>query len=369
MRTYGLVGIVFWMGLMGIAGTDYRLFHSEFICDREEYRYNRLFAFFVFLPVIIWAGFRSGVGYVDTNAYIALYSYIPTSFADLTSYLDAHPSDPGFTILLYIIKTIFGSSYTPFLFIVALIEGIAVIVLYRKFSPHYLISIFLFIASAEYFSWMFNGMRQFLSVSIVMFAFPLLLEKKYVKYIIVVALAATVHMTAVMMIPVAFIVSGKPWNRRTMALIAVGVFALMMTSRFTSILDVATQNTQYSGAVMSWNEMGDDGTNPIRVLVCAVPTIIAFFGRRILEAEENPVIDVCINMSIFSTVLWLISMVTSGIYMGRLPIFASVYNYILLPYEIDILFTRKNRGTMFALMIVLYLLYYYYQLHNIWGVL
>ena len=369
MRTFGLIGVVIWSGIFGFFGSKYRFVHKETICGKEEYRYNVIFAIIVFLPVILWAGFRGGAGYVDTNAYINMYSTIPTSVDGLIGYLKVQPDDFGFTILMSIIKVVFGSNYTPFLLIIAIVEGGAVISLYRKFSSHYLTSVFLFIVSTEYFSWMFNGIRQFLAVSIIMLAFPFLLEKKYIKYFLLIGLAATIHMTAIIMIPLALVVTGKPWNVKTLFMIAIGIFALMMTSMFTDLLSVATQNTQYSGVIDSWNETGDDGTNPIRVLVYAVPTIFAFFGRKNLESLKNPVVNICVNFSIVSTVMWLISMVTSGIYMGRLPIYASVYNYILLPYEIDALFSGKVKSIVFVTMIGMYLFYYYYQLHFIWGVI
>lgn len=366
MRTFGLIGIVFWMALMGLLSIQFQTQRTEKVCGKSEMRCKPAFAFIVFLPIILWAGFRSGAGYADTNAYIKMYQGMPVTLDGIRRYLSYNSDDQGFTILLFVIKRLFGDSYTPFLFIVAFIEGVAVVAFYRKHSPHYLVSIFLFVASSEYFSWMFNGLRQFLAVSIVMLAFPLLLEKKYIKYFLCVALAYTMHATAIIMIPIALVSIGKPWNGRTVFMIAVSVFALVMTNQFTDILSSATQDTQYGGIVDSWGESGDDGSNPIRVMVYMIPTILALIGKEKLEEQGNPVLNISVNMSIFSSVLWLISMVTSGIYMGRLPIYASVFNYILLPYEIDLLFDKKSRRTVYTLLVVLYLLLYYYQIHNTW---
>lgn len=369
MRTYGLIGVVIWIGIIALFSSDCRLLQKENLCGRKVYRYNIIFAILAFLPVILWAGFREANGYGDTGAYIDIYSKIPTALANLREYFTKTPDDKGFTLLLFVIKSVFGENYTPFLMIMALIEGFAVIFFYRKYSSNYVMSLFLFITSAEYFSWMFNGMRQFLAVAIIMFAFPLLLKKEYFKFFIVVILASTIHMTAIIMIPFAIIAMGKPWNHKTILMIGIAVFAIFMTSRFTDILSVATQNTQYGDAVVTWTESGDDGTNPIRVIVYAIPTVLAFFKRRNLEALQDPVIDICVNMSILSTVMWVISMVTSGIYMGRLPVYAGVFNYILLPCEIDTLFTENSKKIVRVLMILMYLLYYYYQMHNTWGLL
>lgn len=47
-------------------------------------------------------------------------------------------------------------------------------------------------------------------------------------------------------------------------------------------------------------------------------------------------------MSIVSAGIYLVSMFTSGIYIGRLPIYCSLYSYVLLPWEIKHLFNEKK---------------------------
>ena len=49
----------------------------------------------------------------------------------------------------------------------ASIQAIILVTIYRKYSTNYLLSIFLFIASTDYLSWMFNGVRQFAAVTTV----------------------------------------------------------------------------------------------------------------------------------------------------------------------------------------------------------
>ena len=111
---------------------------------------------------------------------------------------------------------------------------------------------------------------------------------------------------------------------------------------------------------------GDDGTNVFRVLVYSVPTILSLIGLKYIHYENDPVINFCANMSIVSTGLYIISMFTSGIFIGRLPIYASLYNYILLPWEIDHMFTKKSSKIMGLFMVVAYLAFYWYQVVITW---
>ena len=64
-------------------------------------------------------------------------------------------------------------------------------------------------------------------------------------------------------------------------------------------------------------------------------------------------------MSIISTGLYVVSMFTSGIFIGRLPIYFSLYNYILLPWEIENLFTERSKKLVYIGLIGFYLLFYY----------
>ena len=370
MYTFGLVGTLLWFALMAIISTKESVIRKEIVLGKEETRFHPWFALLVIAPVIIWAGFRSGAGYVDTNAYIRMYEKIPTGIGDLFHYITVvQTKDPGFSIYLAIIKKIFGSSYTPFLFISALIQGLAVTFFFRKYSSQFMISMFIFIASTEYFSWMFNGLRQFLAVAIALIAFRFLFEKKYIPYVLLILLASTIHLTAIILLPVAFIVNSRPWSIRVFIVLGIAVFALIATNQFTDFLNSSLQDTQYSDSVEYWQQEHFGGTNPIRVLVQIVPTVIAFVGRRKLAENSNRIIDISINMSVVSTAIWLVSMVTSGIHIGRLPIYVSLFNNILLPYEIQILFNEKDQRIVKIAMVVLYLAFSYYQLHFAWHII
>ena len=370
MYTFGLVGTLLWFALMAIISTKESVIRKEIVLGKEETRFHPWFALLVIAPVIIWAGFRSGAGYVDTNAYIRMYEKIPTGIGDLFHYITVvQTKDPGFSIYLAIIKKIFGSSYTPFLFISALIQGLAVTFFFRKYSSQFMISMFIFIASTEYFSWMFNGLRQFLAVAIALIAFRFLFEKKYIPYVLLILLASTIHLTAIILLPVAFIVNSRPWSIRVFIVLGIAIFALIATNQFTDFLNSSLQDTQYSDSVEYWQQEHFGGTNPIRVLVQIVPTVIAVVARRKLAENSNRLIDISINMSVVSSAIWLISMVTSGIHIGRLPIYVSLFNNILLPYEIQILFNEKDQRIVKIAMVVLYLAFSYYQFHFAWHII
>lgn len=341
----------------------------ETVCGKIENRWGVAPAILLVVPYIIWAGFRTDA-FGDTGAYRATFLAAPSQLGQLSEYLLTVTKDKGFAVLTVLIKSIIGNSDVLFFLILATFQMLCLALVYRRYSCNYWASIFLFVASTDYISWCHNGIRQFLAITLIMAATPLLLKKKYVPLIVIILLAATFHASALIMIPIVFIVQGKAWNKKTMLCIIACICALLFVDRFTDILDSALSNTQYSNMVTDWQEWQDNGTNPIRVLVYSIPMILSIIGRKQIKAEGNYMIDIMQNFSILTFGIALVSMGTSGIFLGRLISYGSVYSVsILLPWELEHIFEKSSfRLIMFA-MVVGYVAFFYYQMYVIWGIL
>lgn len=353
--------ILLWIWFLRFVSNNDRFKREEFFEGEALLRYSPIFAFVSVLPIIIMAATRGR--FADSFIYIRLYENMPNSFKDIPSYLNTVNKDVGFSSCSAIVHVLFPNSHTIYLFIFALFQMIIVSSLFRKYSENFIYSLFLFIASADYISYIFNGMRQFTAVVIILLSTPHIIKKKYLKVIIIVLIASVFHRSALIMIPYVFIVQGEPWNKKTLFFIFLAVLAVVFVSRFTSILDSMLSGTQYENILVEAAEWGDDGTNPIRVLLYSIPALWAFFQRREIAKENNLIINICVNMSIVSMGLYLISMVTSGIFLGRLPIYFSLFSYILLPWEIGHLTKPSKRSMVWFSSIVLYLGYYFYIMH------
>lgn len=341
----------------------------ELAYGKEERHWQVMPAIILVVPYIIWAGFRPD-GFGDTGAYRMTFLETPSQLGQLPNYLETVRKDKGFAVLSVLLKTVIGNSDVAFFLIIAAFQMVCLALVYRKYSCDYWTSIFLFIASTDYMSWIHNGIRQFLAITVIMAATPLLLKKKYVPLIAVILLAATFHASALIMIPIVFIVRGKAWNKKTVLCIILCICTLFFVDRFTDILDSVLSNTQYSSMVTDWQEWEDDGTNPLRVLVYSVPMILSIIGRKQLKEHGNPMIDIMQNFSILTFGIALVSMSTSGIFFGRLISYGSVYSTsILLPWEIENVFNRKSAGVVRIAMILGYIAFFYFQMDLTWGIL
>ena len=357
--------ILFWLFFAAVLGHTAGMHRRVKVLGKEERRATQLYAWIVILPLILMAATRSNyVG--DTYAYLSDYRSIPSSLSGKLAYIQSHGKDTGFYALGALISVFAGAHFRYFFLMIALIQGYCLMKTYRKFSEDYWFAIFVFVASTDFVSWMQNGIRQFVAVAITFAAAEPIFKKKYVKACLMIAFASLFHKSALMMIPVIFIVQGRPWNWKTILVILGTVIIMSASGVFTDTLDTVLADTQYRNVVSDWRGGGDDGTNPLRVVVYSVPTILSLLCRKKITKSGDRVIQIACNMSIISTALYLVSMVTSGIYIGRLPIYCSLYaNGILLPWELKHVFGKNIR----VLSIVCYLLFYYIQMHFIWGML
>ena len=111
----------------------------------------------------------------------------------------------------------------------------------------------------------------------------------------------------------------------------------------------------------------DDGTNVIRVLVYSVPAIISLLGRKYLDQANNTAVNICVNCSLVTAALYAVSAVTSGVYIGRLPIYTTLMGYISLPWLINHMFNKESARLIKVVMVVLYVAFYSYQTFVAWG--
>lgn len=329
----------------------------------EEFRYKTLPAILMFVPALYYAATRSYIG--DTEAYRVGFFDVQPTFLYIKNTILGNGQDKGFSVLNAIIKYFIGNQDVIYFFIIALISIAILIYVYKKYSCSYAISVFLFFSSTDYLEWVCNGMRQFLAAVVIFGCIGFILKKEYGRLILIILTMSTIHQTALLMLPVIFIVQGKAWNKLTLFSIFVILVCIYFINDFTTILEDMLATTQYNDVVQQFQY--DDGVNILRVLVYSIPTIIALVFRSRLSEVSTPLSNLCTNMSILSTGVYILAMFTSGIYIGRIPIYLSLYNYILLPWEIENIFTPSSKKIVYTLMIICYLVFYYYQVFIAWG--
>ena len=332
--------------------------------DRYENRTNMFMAIITFSFLILIAGLRNGMA--DTGAYLIVFDDIPDNFKELYTYISIQfQKSQGFYFLAGLIKCFISDDFHVWLFILATINGLCVAFTLQKNSCNFAISALLFILTAQ-FTWMVNGLKQFFVATIMFSMTGLILNKKIIPYMLLVVVMTFFHTTALIFIPIYFIVQGEAWNKRTVLFIIFIILAILFAGRFTHVFNEIVENTSYNNSMKLLSKT-DDGTNIIRIFIEAIPTIIAFLYRDKIKKIATPIINLCINMSIMGTGIYIISkIVSSGIMIGRLPIYFILYNLILLPWLIENIFEKEEKRLIYYTMIICYLVFFYYQIVIAW---
>lgn len=334
--------------------------------DEENTRWGWIPAILLTLPYIIWAAGRSN-HYGDTGVYRGTFINMPVGLSNLAPYVASRPKGKGFVVFEYLFKTFISQSDISFFLFVALIQMTFLVLIFRKYSEDFWLSIFFFVASTDYLSWMHNGIRQFISVTLIFGCLPLLIKKKYLWMCLVVGIAALIHSAAVVFLPFIFVINGRAWNWRTILYIIVIIIAILLVDRISAFLVTAMQDTAYDGDIEIY--LSDDGTNPVRVLFYAVPTILAWIFREHIYAADDPMINICVNLSVISTGVYVFSYFTSGVLVGAIPIYFSLANYILVPWLLKKVFDTRSAIVLKILFIGVYSIFFYYQCGPAWGLL
>lgn len=335
------------------------------VLGQYENRWRVIPALILALPYAVWAGFR-GDGFGDTSAYRFMFDTAPSSFSELLATLTGNGKDKGFTVLTTLFKITFGNSDVMFFLLIAIFQILCIAFIYRKYSTDYWLSFFLFIVSTDYMSWMFNGIRQFIAAAGFLACFGLLIKKKYGLLICMILLLSTIHASVLIMLPIIFVIQGKAWNRRTILFIlAIGI-VIVFVDQFTPFLDNILSETQYSDIVTNDLWTSDDGTSILRILVYSVPAILSLIGKKYIDEANDPVINICTNASACTMILYALAGVSSGIYIGRLPIYTTLIGYIALPWMVNNMFTKQSTKIIKIAMIIAYILFFYYQMHITW---
>lgn len=307
------------------------------------------------LPVIL-IGLRTK--FIDTTAYINGFNDLEPGFENLSKVFE---NEKGSLWVLYewIIKTFITKDAYCFLFITATIQAVAVLQFCYRHSIDYVYSILLFFLSMN-FTYMMNGIRQFMAVCLILFFSKWIFEKKYFKFIIVAIIAFYIHNSAVIWILALMVIYGKPWNKKMLLFSFLILLSVTFLDTFTNLLESGLSGTAYSGYTEQFE--ADDGQNIFNTLISAVPVVIAFWKRKEIEAQNDDKLNILINISIFSLMLNILATFTSGILIGRMPTYFSLFVYILYPLMFEKAFNEYERVIIKPLCIGGYIFYALYYL-------
>lgn len=326
-----------------------------YIADRYH---SKLFTFLACLGLVLASGLRHG--YVDTRAYRNGFINLNISEIFSISYFQSDNKEKGFGVLQAIIK-LFTDDSQVFIFIMALLTVGCLYYAFVNYSPSISMAIFLFICTCAYLDTM-NGMRQALVSAILFFCLPQMREKNQMwRYIIVVLLCTTIHLSAILFIPLYFVMYLKPWSKWTVILFVAGIVMVMFfNSGVGNALATILEGTDYGSDYGSMLVSGSTSVNIIRPMVALAPLVVAFMDRKNKKLDFG-LYRISFNMSLVNSLIWLFA--TQMKFFYRLAMYFAPYMIVLLCYELYYYKNPRDRAIIKLAAIVLFFVWHIYSLH------
>ncbi|MCF0075129.1 EpsG family protein [Dyadobacter sp. CY261] len=167
----------------------------------------------------------------DTSMYVNIFKSVEAYFRDI---------EPGYSVLMSVTRSIENDSQF-FLFITSCFIFFPVYFFIIKKSQYPLYSLLLFVLLFYYY-FSLSGLRQAIATSILLLSYVSLTERKYILWGSLVLGAASFHTTAIMFLPISFLLNRYPIQRSSAIVIlllsfALGWGGLIDIRKFVTILD------------------------------------------------------------------------------------------------------------------------------------
>ena len=216
-----------------------------------------------------------------------------------------------------------------------------------KYSVNIWLSILMFVTIGSYYA-SFNITRQILATAIIFAGSKFLYERKFLKFLLVVILAALFHQSSLIMIPFYFILNFRI-NYRNLLIMLVGSAIVVMY--FDSILSFAQKFVYSNYTEQAYGMTGQSFTNVILPIALLV---FSLFHVKKLDSKNN-MHRIWFNAIIFYAVFNILGL--QVLMMERLGRFFAPYALLLIPFIFSKMQDRHLRFVYTLCLIVLLVAY------------
>lgn len=315
----------------------------------DPYSYS-LFLIVVFVVVLIFVeGLRHG--YEDTANYKGTYN--KSIDGDLETLLRSS-KEPGFVLIQWLLKRL-SSEPQFFILVVAAFLNTADVWFIKKYSTDLSFSLYLYFLLA--FLANMNGIRQLTAATFMMLAFRWVVEKKYVRYVLLVALLSTIHRSILVVIPLILVFGGRRWNIFAILFLLFCLFSAVVPGPINALIGALAED-DYAGYITGYTA----NASIINVFIEAVPLILGlFYHVNNMGGNKNNsrAIDILINMQIVRFGFMLLA--TGMAQYARIGMYMKNVTALLVPFLIDRVFGGKDKQIVKLAAIGLYFIVFVVQ--------
>lgn len=309
---------------------------------------------------VIWAGSFSFLRntYNDTENYIYDFLYLTDTLDEFLAETNLLKIGSNALFLLYqtIVRS-FTKDFHIFFFFPAMLNSIAVIKFFKRYSLNTAFTLLMFYSVGTYVMYI-AAMKQSVAIAILLIALPYAIDRKYVKFYLLVFVAMLFHTHAFVFLAVPFFF-GKPWGKVTWGLLAVVLFAMATYNTTFGII----MNTALSMGIniVDWELFDGHSINPIRVVVYWIPAVLSLVFRNRLFSDSTREENLFANLSIGAALILTIGLREGANLFARMAAYYEVAMGVALPWMIKKIFNRQSANLVLAIAMVMYFGYFLYE--------
>lgn len=199
-----------------------------------------------------------------------------------------------------------------------------------------------------------SSIRQTIAICFVVFAFHFAKKRKLLKYLLFIIIAAGFHQSALILLPVYFLLNESKLNKKRIILTFGFIVILLITPLFEIILNKALE---YFPSYYYYVEQ--DAQNSLRAtLISSFFFFLIIFNINKLEGKEI----IYGKLSLFATVISILSIKLSML--TRVGMYFDIFLIIGIPLILSRLKNKVSKQILFIIIIAIYLLKYFAFFEN-----
>lgn len=294
-----------------------------------------------FLPMFLVSALRYRVG-VDYMSY----TYI---FDNINQGLPSH-TEGGYEYLNRLVG--FYTADAQWVYAVVAFLSIAMVVWgVFRYSPNPAYSLFLFVTMGYLFS-SFNILRQYIAIALIFASLRLIREKKFWPFCAVVLIAMLFHKTAIIMIPLYFLLRLRLKQSYMLVLSAIGLCCIPLRGVLTDLL-VNTFYPQYAGTSL---------IQPLSLFeVCYYALVFGLLILLCLRYKEKFFRDdynlILFNCVFYSFLVYLCLSFVPEI--NRIAVYIEFFVILLVPRLFAVEENPKVRRLYYAITVIFFLAFFF----------
>lgn len=221
----------------------------------------------------------------------------------------------------------FTDNFNIWLLVTSSFMFISLAIIVYKYSKRYFISYLLYLSLGFYF-FSFNGLRQSIAIILVLLTYKYILNKNFIKFLLIMVLAISIHTSAIIFLPMYFIAHIK-WNKLYVSILG-GLLVIFYFFRIQigELLTIIYYDDA-SWVFEKYNVTTEIGGLAIMILLIIIIGFIIYSPNK-FPSLENTVLS---NIMIISLFIQLLS--SFSYLFTRLNMYFLVFIILYIPFLLD----------------------------------